>query len=377
MVDIPSCDIFTWSFPCTDLSKAGKRQGMTNDTRSGLVYEVLRLVRDTKDKPKVLIMENVPDLIQATFVRQFGEIQAELESYGYINYVETLNAKDYGIAQNRNRVFMVSILGDYYYEFPKQIPLTTRLKDYLEHDVDEKYFLSDKLLNYMTDMTDRNGFVRGQRFSPHKDLENYAYTITTNSGNRPTDNFIQEPKISYALGSREHEARGWLDLAPTLCARDYKDPKVLLIPEDTKQGYAVARDGDGVYINRPEQKRGVVQEGMIQTIKANNTDIGVVVDVINPLKDKTEYGWHFEQQVHDENGLLRTIKASEGSGNKPKVIENLRIRKLTPRECWRLMGCSDEDFNKAQTVCSNSQLYKQAGNAIVVDTFQAILKNMI
>jgi DNA (cytosine-5)-methyltransferase 1 len=109
---------------------------------------------------------------------------------------------------------------------------------------------------------------------------------------------------------------------------------VLLIKEDTKQGYAEARDGDGVYINRPEQKRGVVQEGMIQTIKANNTDIGVVVN-------------------------------------------DLRIRKLTPRECWRLMGCSDEDFNKAQSVCSNSQLYKQAGNAIVVDTFQAILKNMI
>jgi DNA (cytosine-5)-methyltransferase 1 len=450
MVDIPSCDIFTWSFPCTDLSKAGKRQGMTNDTRSGLVYEVLRLVRDTKDKPKVLIMENVPDLIQATFVRQFGEIQAELESYGYINYVETLNAKDYGIAQNRNRVFMVSILGDYYYEFPKPIPLTTRLKDYLEHDVDEKYFLSDKLLNYMTDMTDRNGFVRGQRFSPHKDLENYAYTITTNSGNRPTDNFIQEPKISYALGSREHEARGWLDLAPTLCARDYKDPKVLLIPEDTKQGYAEARDGDGVYINRPEQKRGVVQEGMIQTIKANNTDIGVVVndivqkvsvrkydvdiqklqDVLSKHKNMTnkeisnklgqpvtlvehwfrkdtsfsipnadvwyslkdllniktdefdvsittyiekDNTYDMANRVYDTIGLSPTLTSTDSKS----INHNLRIRKLTPRECWRLMGCSDEDFNKAQTVCSNSQLYKQAGNAIVVDTFQAILKNMI
>jgi len=149
MQEIPSCDIFTWSFPCTDLSKAGKRLGMTQDTRSGLVYDVLRLVRDTKDKPKVLIMENVPDLIQATFVRQFGEIQAELESYGYTNYVEVLNAKDFGVAQNRNRVFMVSILGEYNYNFPTPIPLTKRLKDYLEQDVDEKYFLSDQMQKFI------------------------------------------------------------------------------------------------------------------------------------------------------------------------------------------------------------------------------------
>jgi DNA (cytosine-5)-methyltransferase 1 len=347
---------------------------MTNDTRSGLVYEVLRLVRDTKDKPKVLIMENVPDLIQATFVRQFGEIQAELESYGYINYVETLNAKDYGIAQNRNRVFMVSILGDLYYEFPKPIPLTTRLKDYLEHDVDEKYYLDNKQIEKMQTISfDSMSIDRVKSID-----DNVINTITTMGGGN------REPKISYALGSREHEARGWLDLAPTLCARDYKDPKVLLIPEDTKQGYAVARDGDGVYINRPEQKRGVVQEGMIQTIKANNTDIGVVVQTNNKrlsqttkkIKDnETQFLDCYNQTTHKE--VTPTITTRVDASNSSFLYHNLRIRKLTPRECWRLMGCSDEDFDKAQTVCSNSQLYKQAGNAIVVDTFQAILKNMI
>jgi DNA (cytosine-5)-methyltransferase 1 len=451
MVDIPSCDIFTWSFPCTDLSKAGKRQGMTNDTRSGLVYEVLRLVRDTKDKPKVLIMENVPDLIQATFVRQFGEIQAELESYGYINYVETLNAKDYGIAQNRNRVFMVSILGDYYYEFPKPIPLTTRLKDYLEHDVDEKYFIDMNNNIHMEKINETYAMLHGGKWDKLHDIGRRVYD---ENGVSPTIHTMGggnlEPKISYALGSREHEARGWLDLAPTLCARDYKDPKVLLIPEDTKQGYAVARDGDGVYINRPEQKLGVVQEGMIQTIKANNTDIGVVVndivqkvsvrkydvniqklqDVLSKHKNMTnkeisnklgqpvtlvehwfrkdtsfsipnadvwyslkdllniktdefdvsittyiekDNTYDMANRVYDTIGLSPTLTSTDSKS----INHNLRIRKLTPRECWRLMGCSDEDFNKAQTVCSNSQLYKQAGNAIVVDTFQAILKNMI
>jgi len=293
MIDIPSCDIFTWSFPCTDLSKAGKRQGMTNDTRSGLVYEVLRLVRDTKDKPKVLIMENVPDLIQATFVRQFGEIQAELESYGYINYVETLNAKDYGIAQNRNRVFMVSILGDYYYEFPKPIPLTTRLKDYLEHNVDEKYYLDTQTIERISKWNAQQ--------DPLENMERINKTGITST-------------LTARGAGEEHSG-------------------MILIKEDTKQGYAVAHDGDGVYIDRPEQKRGVVQEGMIQTLKTTNDNIG--------------------------------------------VVDNLRIRKLTPRECWRLMGCSDNDFDKAQEVCSNSQLYKQAGNAIVVDVFESILRSMI
>lgn len=341
MTEIPSCDIFTWSFPCTDLSKAGKRQGMTKDTRSGLVYDVLRLVRDTKDKPKVLIMENVPDLIQAKFVKQFGEIQYELETYGYTNYVETLNAKDFGVAQNRNRVFMVSVLGEHNYNFPKPFKLEKRLKDYLEQDVDEKYYLSKQFISYLT--TDHPKHKRSHKFEKNvrdgvSDGENYANTITTREGN-------------------------------------VIDSTYLKIPDDTKQGYSVAQDGDGVYIDRPDQKRGVVQKGMIQTIKTNTDTIGVVV---NPLKNKTNNGWHFEQQVYDENGITRTVKAGGGSGNIPKVINNdLRIRKLTPRETWRLMGCSDDDFDKAQKVCSNSQLYKQAGNAIVVDVFREILINLI
>jgi DNA (cytosine-5)-methyltransferase 1 len=328
-------------------------------------------------------MENVPDLIQATFVRQFGEIQAELESYGYINYVETLNAKDYGIAQNRNRVFMVSILGDYYYEFPKPIPLTTRLKDYLEHNVDEKYYLDTQTIERISKWNAQQDPL--ERARTHDEV---SHTITTRVA--------------------ESDAGGM-------------SASVLLIKEDTKQGYAEARDGDGVYINRPEQKRGVVQEGMIQTIKANNTDIGVVVLKENyserSMKD-------IQQNIISENDIARTLTAqhqrptinganvlaiagqfqpkdryynkngterleqfetrSDELSNavlthdtKNMMTNGLRIRKLTPRECWRLMGCSDEDFNKAQTVCSNSQLYKQAGNAIVVDTFQAILKNMI
>jgi DNA (cytosine-5)-methyltransferase 1 len=339
MGEIPPCDIFTWSFPCTDLSKAGKRQGMNKETRSGLVYEVLRLVRDTHEKPKVLIMENVPDLIQEKFHRQFRDIQVELESYGYTNYIELLNAKNYGIAQNRNRVFMVSVLGEYSYSFPKWIPLKKRLKDYLEHEVDEKYYLSEKQLgqisNWKSYQNPLDNILHDDSNSP---------TITTRVAETDAGgisasmivygDYSKTAKMNYMPGCRDYKENGWSDIAQTLLARDYKDPKVVAIPEATKKGYALAKDGDGVYLNRPHQKRGVVQDQTIQTIKANGNDIG--------------------------------------------VVDNLRIRKLTPLECWRLMGIDDEDFYKAKNDgVSNSQLYKQAGNAIVVDVFEAILRQMI
>jgi DNA (cytosine-5)-methyltransferase 1 len=108
----------------------------------------------------------------------------------------------------------------------------------------------------------------------------------------------------------------------------------LIIPEATKQGYALASDGDGVYINRPHQKRGVVQKGMNQTIKTSGNDIGV-------------------------------------------ITKELKVRKLTPLECWRLMGIKDEYFWRAKNASvSNTQLYKQAGNAIVVNVLVAIFKNL-
>lgn len=110
--------------------------------------------------------------------------------------------------------------------------------------------------------------------------------------------------------------------------------------------------------------------------------VSIMAVPINPLKDKTRYGWHFEQNVYDIDGITRSIKAGGGSGNIPKIIlggrmNNLRIRKLTPKECWRLMGFDDGDFDKAEKVNSNTQLYKQAGNSIVVNVLEAILRNLL
>ncbi len=394
MEKIPECDIFTWSFPCTDLSKAGKRKGMTEDTRSGLVYEVLRLLQATKDKPQVLIMENVPDLVQANFARQWADIQYEIECMGYSNYTQRLNAKDYGVAQNRDRVFMVSIMGKYSYKFPERVKLEKRLKDYLENDVDEKYYLSEKQLKGMQETK-----FESMGVDRIKNIEDETInTISTMQGGN------REPKIAYALGSREFASRGWMDQCPTLTARDYKDPKVvaepiclnskvngkqpsiqdriydtegtstaittaympsIAIPEATKQGYAEASEGDGVYINRPHQKRGVVQKGMIQTLKTSGDDIGVV---IQQLPRGYNEGNEFDK--------CPTITSNSWEHNN-FLKQDLRIRKLTPRECWRLMGISNEDFEKASQVVSNSQLYKQAGNGIVVDVFREILRGLL
>lgn len=142
--------LLTYSFPCTDLSVAGKGLGMSkgSGTRSGLLWEVERilqeLVDDGIDLPQVMLMENVPQVHGKKNLADFESWCKFLESIGYTNFWEDMNAKNYGVAQNRNRTFMVSVLGDVKYEFPKAIPLTMVMKDYLEDDVDEKYYINNE-----------------------------------------------------------------------------------------------------------------------------------------------------------------------------------------------------------------------------------------
>ena len=140
------CYILTYSFPCQDLSVAGKMQGMSKDsgTRSGLLWEVERLLGEVKELPQVLLMENVPQVISSANISDFHKWQDFLESKGYTNYVDVLNAKNYGVAQNRERCFMVSLLGQWNYKFPQTIPLTKTMADYLEDEVDEKYYINSE-----------------------------------------------------------------------------------------------------------------------------------------------------------------------------------------------------------------------------------------
>lgn len=152
------CYIMTYSFPCQDLSLAGQGKGMSKDsgTRSGLLWEVERLLGEMTERPQILLMENIPQVIGSTGIKDFAKWIERLEELGYKSYWQLMNAKDYGIPQNRNRCFMVSILGDYYYSFPKPQKLEVRLKDFLDKKVDEKYYLSDKTVEMFIEHTKKN-----------------------------------------------------------------------------------------------------------------------------------------------------------------------------------------------------------------------------
>lgn len=159
--------LLTYSFPCTDLSVAGKGLGMAkgSGTRSGLLWEVERilqeLVDDGIDLPQVLLMENVPQVHGKKNLADFEDWCKFLESIGYTNFWEDMNAKHYGVAQNRNRTFMVSVLGNYKFEFPKAIPLTRVMKDYLEDEVEEKYYINNEKAQKLIATLIENGTLQG------------------------------------------------------------------------------------------------------------------------------------------------------------------------------------------------------------------------
>ena len=329
--------IMTYSFPCQDLSLAGKGGGMGRDggTRSGLLWQVERLLKETKELPQILLMENVLEVIGTNNIKLFQEWELFLRQLGYSNYCEVLNAKDYGIPQNRNRCFMVSILGDYLYRFPQKQELKLRLKDMLEDEVDEKYYLSEKMINFFQSNTIKqkekgNGF----NFSP-ADLSGLAKCIDTKPGSRMDGTFI---------------------------------------PEATKQGYAIAHDACGdkvvVFINLKQQMANqLIEQGKVQAY-----------DVIRHSYTKSR----MNGKMNDiqENNMSPTIDTRADClgvvvNEKQSKMMQLRIRKLTPKECWRLMGFKDEQFELAQVHQSNSTLYHQAGDSIVVNVLETILKPLI
>ena len=190
------CYILTYSFPCQDLSLAGNQKGMEkgSGTRSGLLWEVERLLDECgKNLPHVLLMENVPQVIGKKNIKDFQLWRSKLESLGYSNHVKLLNSKDYGIPQNRNRCFMVSILGDYYYQFPKKQKLKLKLKDMLEDNVDEKYYLSEDMVKFFVANSEKQKELgNGFRFDPfERERERVAHSVTTNPVRMDND-FVKE-----------------------------------------------------------------------------------------------------------------------------------------------------------------------------------------
>lgn len=282
--------IMTYSFPCQDLSLAGKGKGMSkgSGTRSGLLWEVERILDECEELPQVLLMENVPQVIGQKNIKDFQAWRSKLEKLGYSNYVQLLNAKDYGIPQSRNRCFMVSLLGEYHYEFPHKIPLKLKLKDMLEDKVDEKYYLSQKTIESFTRWSDRNKVAgNGFNFSPiERERERVARQFSQDRENEETTTTSSREYLTIS------PAHGWNegiikkpDAIQTIDSSIGKWHLLLgevggvTIKNNTRQGFDIALPGDSVNLSYPnsETRRGRVGRGVAQTILTEQEQ-GVIVD---------------------------------------------------------------------------------------------------
>lgn len=295
-------DMITHGSPCQDFSVAGKQAGgdIGSGTRSSLMYETIRIVG--KIRPKYVLWENVKNLLSKKHKHNFDSYIETMNTLGYNSYYQVLNAKDYGVPQNRERVYTISIRKDIdkgNFKFPEKEELKLRLKDILEDKVDEKYYLSDEQVNKIQ-----------------------------------TSNFMQKKKI---IQEKEY--------SDTILARDWKDPKCVRIggifdTENSKHQAGSIYDKDSI-----SPTLDVMQGGYRQPM----------IEVIGNYSPSN----HDASRIVNNNGIAPTVKENHGTVTATNC--NLRIRKLTPKECWRLMAFSDEDFEKAQSVpTSNTQLYKQA-----------------
>lgn len=295
-------DLIMHGSPCQDFSVAGKQAGgdLGSGTRSSLLYETIRIVG--KLRPKYVVWENVKNLLSKTHKHNFDNYIETMNILGYNSYYQILNAKDYGIPQNRERVYTISIRKDIdngNFKFPEKEELKLRLKDILEDEVDKKYYLNDKQLLAIKNST-------------------------------------------YLSAKRKIQEKNWCD---TLCTRDFKDAKCVRI--------------GGIFdTEKSKHQAGSIydKEGLAPTI--DTMQGGYRQPMIEVIGNYMPSG-HDASRVVNSNGLAPTVKENHGTVTATNIGN--KVRKLTPLECWRLMGFDDEDFYKAQsTGNSNSQLYKQA-----------------
>mgnify|MGYP003590338266 CR=1 FL=1 len=372
---VPDCDLISYGFPCQDISIAGHQRGIIEgETRSGLLFDALRIIKHKM--PKYAIAENVKNLVGKKFKDDFNSLLEELESYGYTNYYKVLNAKDYGIPQNRERVFIVSVrkdIDDGKFEFPKPYDSGLRLKDLLEDEVEDKYYIDNDRTSILLNNLKEQDLLNGERFGADSTINDTKKREISNCITARYDTGIQnqkqiglvvaEPKVAIRETTNEPKRLGGLFdseerkrqagavrdkecIAPTIdtCQGGYREPSII-VREATKLGYAIATVGDSINLEQPNSKtrRGRVGKEVAQTLTT--------------------------------------------SCNQATLEHDYKIRKLVPLECFRLMGFADEDYHKAKKALedrfykgndrSNSQMYKMAGNSIVVNVLEAILRNLL
>ena len=399
------CYIMTYSFPCQDLSNAGLGKGMAkgSGTRSGLLWEVERLLEECKELPQVLLMENVPAVIGKKNIQHFTQWKEKLESLGYKNKWQVLNAKDYGIPQNIARCFMVSLLGDYSYEFPQGKKRELRLKDMLETNVDEKYYLDCSVLKAkLCNELIQKKMVEGGKWDKMHDISKRVYS---SNGCSPTIHTCGggnlEPKIVEPLAYDEQNQYFRQDGCVGTLTTAVSSPK-----HNNRVVEPIVLDGYNQRVRADSEVVGTLTQNCGADLKRNGQ--GIIEPCKYELSDKMKRyinSYDDSYKVSDGNLVVnrdcavakttREGSTREGStradasdyisteldGNKNVAgldLTEYRIRKLTPKECWRLMGFSDTDIDNAIAVgMSNAQLYKQAGNSIVVDVLMAIFKELL
>lgn len=359
-------DIVVGGSPCQSFSIAGGRRGF-EDTRGTLFFEYAKVVKETQ--PKIFLYENVKGMLSHDKQNTIKTVLSTFDELGYYIDFNIFNSKFYDVPQNRERIYIVGIRKDLIKKpisqeeskgkkkfdeihnwaveninYKKILPplkdnVSTRLVDILEKTVDEKFFLSEDKISQLTLNEDFSGKLNHYNYNELDKVHSIykeAPTINTMQGGG------RQPKIVVVgntsnTNHKSHDIHDPNGLSPTIAARDYKGPKQIAIKEATKKGYTLAKHGDSVNYTYPTSKtrRGRVGKQIAQTIQAGEVNQGVVTN-------------------------------------------DIRIRKLTPLECWRLQGFTDDQFYKAKNDgVSNSQLYKQAGNSVTVNVVDYIISNVV
>ncbi len=360
-------DLWTISFCCQDISVAGKMRGLKPDsgTRSSLLWENIRLLKKAKDDgtlPKYLMFENVKNLVSKKFIEDFNNLLEVLDELGFNSYWKVLNAKDCGIPQNRERVFVISIRKDIdngTYDFPKPFDIGIRLKDVLDKEVDEKYYLSKDIQErfHITDSTFTKNIVGttkpefrtiGQRDLVYQQDSIMGALVATDYKQPKqiveTNNCIQVGNLNhynYDEMNRVYSKEGCCPTLRTMQGGD-RQPRLLepiaTVKEATQKGYAEICEGDSVNLEQPNSKtrRGRVGKQVAQTLTTSCNQ-----GIVEP------------------------------------TVQNFRVRKLTPNECWKLMGLTEEDCANAKNIgVADSQLYKQSGNGIVTNCVELLAEHL-
>ena len=350
--DVPNHDLLSFTFPCQSFSVAGKRGGF-EDARGTLYFEAMRIAREKK--PKIIFAENVKGLVNHDKGKTLDTIIQVANDSGYIVDYEILNSKFFGVPQNRERWFLIGVREDlieaepwivegntiipkskkrigewaktFNFDWPAQESVTTRLRDILETEVDEKYYLDDEKTAKLVAQLEAK--------KPDERMSRQAIE-TFNESEQP-----KEHGDMIQAYNRQHLKDG---ICPTLTTRPegFKTASLpivegIAIKEATKKGYAIAEEGDSVNVQFPDSKtrRGRVGKQIANTLEASSINQGVVT---------------------------------------PKY----RIRKLTPKECFRLQAFPDEAHDALEAAgISNSQRYKMAGNAVTVSVIEAIGERLL